>query len=183
MFWFRSALDMSELKRQGQDKDLYLFEIVNGPSCFIQNAAKLVCTPMGKNSLGQYVEYALDLSLLPDIQSWIHLTYSANDKSGAGDGTAKGSSSYMRVDSLGYSATLSGGYTPMGDKKIYYGTNAAVNKGFVGDLRELYVSYGYLSADKVPNLMHQAKVFLLNVMAYYRFESGNFKELKDTFRN
>ena len=45
-FWFRSRLSLEELERDYGDKKAYLFQIKDGPSCFIKNARRLHCDPI-----------------------------------------------------------------------------------------------------------------------------------------
>jgi hypothetical protein len=76
-----------------------------------------------------------------------------------------------------------GGYTPLGGRKLYYGIDEGLTTGFPADFGELYISKGYVEHDKVPMLIHQAKVIQLSVLAYYKFDQDGFDTLKDSFRN
>ena len=126
---------------------------------------------------------SIDLSDLPDIQAWVHLTYAANHIPGTFDNIT--SYSYIRVDSLGFNKTVNGSYTPITKGKIFYGIGHDRKVGFKGDLRELYVTKGFSeSSDEEAQeiIRHRSKVIDLNDLGYYKFDQSDFNWLNDDFR-
>jgi len=146
----------------------YLFELPGGASCYITRTATagpwLRCTP------GVEKDFSIDLAELPDIQSWMHLTYSANYSS------ATKSESYLRIDISSFSKVVRGAYASITDQYAYYGMSKVdksklYSPGFVGDYRQFYITLGYIEPANVPNLMHQYKVLDYSTMGYYKFEN------------
>ena len=126
---------------------------------------------------------SIDLTELPDIQAWIHITYAANHVPGTFDQV--NSHAYMRVDSLGFSKTVEGSYTPITKNVINYGIDHNRHIGFYGDLRELYVTKGYTeSSDEEAQeiIRHRSKAIDLNDLGYYKFDQNDFNWLDDDFR-
>ena len=46
------------------------------------------------------------------------------------------------------------------------------NQGFAGDVREFWMTYGYVEPSTIPMLMNMVKVWDVSTMAYYRFTSA-----------
>lgn len=77
--------------------------------------------------------HVFDLSIVPDIQAWIHFTYSTNHVPGTDD--TFDSYSYMRIDTLDRGWVIpNGGFAPLASPKIYYGIDAGRTSGFIGDM-------------------------------------------------
>ena len=129
-FWFRSQKSLFEMSRNYGNSDAYLFDIPEGPSCFIRNARYLRCLPDklqdGDDTFDPLI-ISFDLEELWDFQAWIHVTYSANHKPGTFDEV--NSYAYLRLDTSGFHKTLKGGYAPIGQPKIYYGINSELSNG------------------------------------------------------
>jgi hypothetical protein len=144
------------------ERDAYLFEIKDGPACFIKDAKMLKCTPNritfenvqveGAEDVAEVVNEVVemiefDLSRLKDFQQWIHVLYSADHKPGTN--AARESYSYLRIDVQGFNYVLKGGYSPIADSKIYYGINADRTQGIEADFKELQVTQGFIHEDDV----------------------------------
>lgn len=181
-FWFRSHRDLFDLKRDYGSKRAYLFEIPDGPACWIQDAEKLVCDPEYVDASGAVVDnFEFNLSELPDFQAWIHLTYSANNVPGTF--WQRDSKSFIQIDCQGFQKKIRGGYSPITSTKAYYGINAALDGAFDGDLREFFIqSKYYENRNDIIKLRHRAKDVSLDIMAYYKFDQDGFKVLDDAFR-
>ena len=153
-FWFRSKLSLEQMAQAYYERDAYLFEIKDGPACFIKDAKMLKCNPSRvtfenvevaqvvdgtesvtevANEVVEMIEF--DLSRLKDFQQWIHVIYSANHRPGTND--ARESYSYLRIDVQGFNYLFTGGYAPISDPKIYYGINADRTQGIEADFKEL----------------------------------------------
>ena len=66
-FWWRSKYDHKTLERVFNDRQMFLFAI-DSFGCFISEGIFLTCS--------QDVEsYKIPLIELPDLQSWMHLTF------------------------------------------------------------------------------------------------------------
>jgi hypothetical protein len=52
----------------------------------------------------------------------------------------------------------------------HLGIDAALSKGFQGDVREFFLSYGAINEARIKNVMNMVKVFDVSTMAYYRFQ-------------
>ena len=113
------------------------------------------------------------LALLPDLQSWMHFTFSANWK-------PKDSESYMRIDFPEQHLTIKGSYSHLKNPEVYIGIGSDKKRGFNGDIREVWVSLGYLNDTDVPKIMNMNKVFDVSTMGYYKFPPD--KKLNDAMR-
>ena len=86
MFWFRSAKSLAELSSDESilDQKAFLFELPGSAGCYVTRSSGsnagdgpwLQCTPVGQEE--KYKDdFKINLADLPDIQTWMHLTYSA----------------------------------------------------------------------------------------------------------
>ena len=176
MFWFRSEKSLRELRSDESilNKRAYIFELPGSAQCWVTRTDTedpwIECTP------GDY--YKIKLADLPDIQAWMHLTYSAKYSETAGE-----SSAYVSIDGL----TRSGGYTPMQDRRAYlasgfdYKDGTGHQDGFAGDYKQFWFALSYIDATKIELLKHQEKALDFLVRAYYKFDDP--KDLyRDSFR-
>lgn len=101
MFWVRSKKSYDELKVDDGIKDIktYLFKLENSVGCYITRTddvgPMLYCETSYGPGFGGMIE--VDLFDLPDIESWMHLTYSAIYKP-ASRLSGIESESYLRID-------------------------------------------------------------------------------------
>ena len=74
MFWFRSTQSIEELVHDSGKA--YLFDFPGCCSCYIEDGVTFKCNVMhGDSSVAN--PYEFPINALPDIQSWMHLTFSA----------------------------------------------------------------------------------------------------------
>ena len=148
MFWFRSAKSLADLEIDDSilSERAYLFEMPGGIACFVTRTKSegpwLECSPPTNDDEETSSDdiMRIDLTDLPDIQAWMHLTYSAKHIPSSGKSEAK-SHAYLTVKDI----TETGPYVPMQDRNVYYGT--AMDKssqGFPGDYRQFYFTLGYV---------------------------------------
>jgi len=182
MFWVRSVKSYDDLKFDDNIKNIktYLFKLEKGVGCYITRYEQadgsgdgpwLICEN------GEYVEdMKIDLSVLPDIMAWMHITYSANYKplSAAGEVEAH---AYLRIDISTFSKKWEGSFIPIVSNKVYYGAGGVrvaeksdEDLGFPGHYRQFWLSVGYIEDTNVPYLMHEYKVLDYSTMGYYRFD-------------
>ena len=191
MFWFRSKYDYAYLSTDNEinGNKRYLFEIVGdteidedtkekgGCSCWIirkegEYGPRLACNG-GEN-------FYIDLAEIPDIQAWMHLTYSANYHAVSNDSKVA-STSYVRIDiSEKFKISASGDYIPITNAYVYYGSGDEIienekgtgryKTGFMGDYRQFWITVGYIDPDNIRKIMHQYKVLDYSTMGYYKFE-------------
>jgi hypothetical protein len=76
MFWFRSHQSVDELVHDKGYK-AYLFDFPDCCACFIEDGTKFKCTIESEGDDAVDTAFELDVDRLPDIQSWIHFTFSA----------------------------------------------------------------------------------------------------------
>ena len=119
-----------------------------------------------------------DVSKLPDMQSWMHLTFSAEWENVA----MGGGNSYLRIDFPDLNRVITGSYTNMKTEEVYVGIGSDMKRGFNGDIREVWVSLGYLEHADVPKIMNMNKVFDVSTMGYYKFQSP-IGRLSDAMRD
>ena len=119
-----------------------------------------------------------DVSKIPDMQSWMHLTFSAE----WGNKAMGGGSSYLRIDFPKLNRTISGSYTNLKSPEVYVGIGSDMKRGFNGDIREVWVSLGYLEGADVKKIMNMNKVFDVSTMGYYKFQNENGR-LADAMRD
>jgi len=90
----------------------YIFELPGSAQCWVTRSSTedpwIECTPGDS--------YKIKLADLPDIQSWMHLTYSANYAD---------SSAYVSINGL----TYTGEYSPMQDRRAYLASGFDYNDG------------------------------------------------------
>ena len=183
MFWVRSKYDYAYLSTDNEinNNRRYLFEIVGGCSCWItrkegEYGPRLVCNG-GDN-------FFIDLAEIPDIQAWMHLTYSA-EYHATSDISEVVSTSYVQIDiSEKFSISASGEYTSIENAYVYYGSGDEIieiendkekgtgryKTGFMGDYRQFWITVGYIKPDNIRKVMHQYKVLDYSTMGYYKFE-------------
>ena len=144
----------------------------------------LQCTPEEAGS-----RFRINLADLPDVESWMHLTYSASYKASSGGYDAL-SESYVRIDISSFSIEARGEYGRITEQYAYYGMgnkDQLANEygtGFAGSYRQFYMSLGDIEPENVPLLMHEYKVLDFSTMAYYKFESTILLDrYDDSFRN
>ena len=65
---------------------------------------------------------------------------------------------------------------------MFVGIGSDMQRGFYGDIREVWVSLGYLEDTDVPNIMNMDKVFDVSTMGYYRFRDSTGR-LNDAMRD
>ena len=82
MFWFRSSQSLADLETDPSilNKRAYLFELAGGAGCYITRTEEIKDEKLVKG--GPWLRCdpgptEIALSALPNIQSWMHLTYSA----------------------------------------------------------------------------------------------------------
>ena len=133
MFWFRSILSYEELETYDviEGKRAYLFKLEKSVGCYITRA-KSTNLEIGKtkpflrcetaNEDEETKDIEVDLFELPDIESWMHITYSAVYNP-ASQSSGIVSESYLRIDISTYSNEWRGGYQPIRTGKVYYGCN------------------------------------------------------------
>jgi hypothetical protein len=159
-----------------------LFELDGSVQCFFIDGVNLDCNPPASNSTVT-VKNATNstnsinstkpantttitarnpilLTKIPDIEQWMHLTYTAH---------ATENYSTLRIDYPGGSLETVLGYASISSTTAHLGIDSGLTYGFKGDVREFYMSYGTIKSDKIPNLMNVVKVFDISTMAYYRF--------------
>ena len=122
----------------------------------------------------------IHLADIPDIQAWMHLTYSANHVPVSRLADSK-SHAYLNIDRI----TVTGSYMQMQDRNVFYGIGSntkysAMGKGFAGDYRQFYFSLGYTEEASIELLKHQEKVLEFETRGYYRF--GCADTMADVFR-
>lgn len=185
MFWFRSKHNYVDLMNNAEleNEKWYLFEMPGSgdddgmASCYITRPTGkgliLKCTPDPDDT------FQIDLEKLPDIQSWIHLTYAANYNPTSKKSSVK-SNSYVRLDISSFTIEAVGGYASITKPYVMYGLgDGYVNEkgqkidfklGFPGNYRQFFLTLGYLKPEKVPLLKHQYKVLDYSTMGYYKME-------------
>jgi hypothetical protein len=116
MFWFRSLKSLSDLQDDDSilNKKAYLFELPGSTACYVsrteeEESAYIACSTPGDN-------LKMKLADLPDLKSWMHFTYSANFVPVSGLAPVE-STAYISVNGI----TVTGEYSPMQDRNIYYG--------------------------------------------------------------
>jgi len=139
MFWFRSSKSYEDLKVDDDicEKKKYLFEIPDGLACYItatncvvgksDPSVWLACLSSPGNG-GQSltsIKLKIELGLLPDIQSWMHLTYSANFS----NNSSTSSNSYLRIDISDFNIAVVGEYIkiPKNSNWVFYGIGNVKN--------------------------------------------------------
>ena len=156
MFWMRSTQSYAELSTDPNIKDTkaYLFKLVNGVGCYITRTEtvenqKIVtggpwlrCESGDTNGTG---DIEVDLAELPDIQAWMHLTFSAIYNPASASSSVK-SQSYLRIDISSFHKTWQGGYRPIKGNKVYYGCAGLLSTdlGFPGNYRQFWITVGYI---------------------------------------
>ena len=80
-----------------------------------------------------------------------------------------GGHSYLRIDFPTLNQTISGSYSNLKSEEVYVGIGSDLKRGFNGDIREVWVSLGYLKEDDVTKIMNMNKVFDVSTMGYYKF--------------
>ena len=65
---------------------------------------------------------------------------------------------------------------------MFLGIGSDLQLGFIGDIREVWVSLGYLDDSNVPNIMNMNKVFDVSTMGYYKFQDA-YGRLNDAMRD
>ena len=186
MFWVRSKYDYAQLSKDPEinNKKRYLFEIVGGCSCWIIRSEDIF--PETGKSIVNYGprlvcnggdDFFIDLLDIPDIQAWMHLTYSANYRAVSASNTSVSSSSYVQLDisSSFTKRSEKNYYTPITNAYVYYGSgdeeeNGRYKAGFMGDYRQFWITVGYIHPSDVRKVMHQYKVLDYSTMGYYKFE-------------
>jgi len=90
----------------------------------------------------------------------------------------------MRLDFPTQHVTIDGSYKSVNtdESTVYIGIGQDMQRGFNGDIAEVWVSLGYLEQDMVPNLMNMNKVFDVSTMGYYKFQNSNGR-LNDAMRD
>ena len=108
MFWFRSQKSLLDLQSDESilNKKAYLFELPGSASCYVTRTEEEESPYIGCNTPGDNLK--IKLADLPDLQSWMHLTYSANFVPVSGLASDE-SKSYVSVDGI----TVTGEYSPM----------------------------------------------------------------------
>ena len=193
MFWVRSVSSFEDLKVDPTIKNIksYLFKLENSVGCYISREEAedstvtkepYILCETGNGSTTNDIE--IMLADLPDVQSWMHFTYSAIYKPAS---TLSGirSESYLRIDISTFHIIRTGGYKPIKSSNLYYGAGGAAEEdvGFKGHYRQFYITVGYIDNEDVQNLMHEYKVLDYSTMAYYRFEQTIFIDrYDDSFR-
>ena len=140
MFWFRSLKGYQELNNDEEiiDKKLYLFKLEKSVGCYITNKkdddteALIICENGDE-------EAAIEVNLedLPDVESWMHITYSANYQPNGK------SQSYIRIDISSFNKKWdTDQFIPVVSNKVYYGAGGPSaaeqgdkDKGFPGHYR------------------------------------------------
>jgi hypothetical protein len=113
MFWFRSHLSIQDLIHDSYNKH-YLFEMEGSVSCFLSEGTKLKCSTTAVDENGAPQPYEIQLAVLPDIQQWIHLTYTAHSKE---------KYSTLRIDFPTEFKEVRGGYASLSGDNAYLGIN------------------------------------------------------------
>lgn len=195
MFWVRSILSYEQLKEDSQilDTKAYLFKLENSVGCYIwrtedkevkeEDRGPFLRCDSGDEENGT-ADIQVDLFLLPDIQSWMHITYSAVYNPASTSSGVK-SKSYLRIDISTYNRAWEGGYKPVKSGKVYYGCGGpnVDDVGFTGNYRQFYITVGYIEPENVPYLIHEYKVLDYSTMAYYKFDQTIFiGRYEDSFR-
>lgn len=174
MFWFRSKHTYVELRDSEEllNQKWYLFEMPGSEeggvaSCYITRTKSrgpyLQCTPTSDSAED---DFSIDLEKLPDIQSWIHLTYSVNYNPTSKKSSVQ-SQSYVRLDISSFTIEANGGYASIEKPYVMYGLgDSYLNKidgkeileafkpGFPGNYRQFFITLGYIDPEKVPLLKH-----------------------------
>ena len=178
MFWVRSKYDYAYLKTDQEinGKKKYLFEIVGGCSCWITRLEGSYGPRLACNG-GD--DFFIDLEGIPDIQAWMHLTYSANYRAVSASNKSVFSSSYVQLDISSSFTAISekNYYLPITNAYVYYGsgdedpdTPGRYKSGFMGDYRQFWITVGFIHPSNVRKVMHQYKVLDYSTMGYYKFE-------------
>lgn len=157
-----------------------MFELPGSAACYVTRTGdgegegpRIQCTPFGQAE-DDGDDFKIMLADLVDIQSWMHLTFSANYSP-----DAQSRKSYLKIDQV----AATGPYTQMRDRFAYYGAGfadetIANRKGFPGHYRQFYFTLGYMEQAQIELLEHQEKVLELETRGYFKF-SGDFA---DAFR-
>lgn len=105
MFWFRSILSYEELltNKDIENNKAYLFKLENSVGCYItrdvadgtSSGPFMRCDTANKDEDTKDIE--INLFDLPDIESWMHITYSAVYNP-ASQSSGIVSKSYLRID-------------------------------------------------------------------------------------
>ena len=94
----------------------------------------------------------------------MHLTFSAEWKNKA----MGGGNSYLRIDFPTMTRTISGDYANLKSEDVYVGIGSDMQRGINGDIREVWVSLGYLEDADVLKIMNMNKVFDVSTMGYFK---------------
>ena len=182
MFWFRSILSYEELlvSEEIENTKAYLFKLENSVGCYVTRDNPIkegydIAGPFMRCESGDPEEGSNDIEInlfdLPDIESWMHITYSAIYNPASALSSVK-SESYLRIDISTYSNEWRGGYRAVETGIVYYGCGGPTIEdiGFRGNYRQFWLTVGYIEPNNVPYLMHEYKVLDYSSMAYYKFD-------------